>query len=118
MSVRLTAVLVTGILVFAVIFFYYLVKRRLNLKYCLVWILGILTMLVATLFPFLVRWIASLMGIKTPINAVFIIYGFLMLLIVFSLTAIVSHLNNRVFRLVQNQAILEERIRKLEKRNS
>ena len=35
-------------------------------------------------------------------------------LIVLTLTAIVSHMNNRVYRLTQMQAILEKRVRELE----
>lgn len=114
MTSRLQIFLVIGIGIFTSMLIRCLIKKRMNLKYCLIWLGGIAIMLLAALCPQLVRILSRIVGIKTPINTVFVIYGFLMLLIVFSLTAIVSHLNVRVVRLVQNQALLEARIRSLE----
>ena len=114
MDIKLQVVLIIGILIFAELLIHYLIKKKLNLKYCLIWLLAIAAMLVAALCPGIVKWMANMVGIKTTSNFIFVIYGLFMLLIVFSLTGIVSHMNNRIFRLVQNQAILEERIRRLE----
>ncbi len=116
MDVRLQGVLISGILVFAGILLYYLIKGKLNLKYCLIWILAVVVMLFAAIFPGIVKWMATAIGIKTPSNFIFVLYGLFMLLIVFTLTAIVSHMNKRIFRLVQNQALLEARIRSMERR--
>ena len=114
MNIRLQIILILGILAFAGLLMHCLIKKKLHLKYCLVWIAAIIVMLISAVFPNLIKWITKLAGIKTPSNFIFVLYGLFILLIVFALTAIVSHMNMRIFRLVQYQAILEERLRKVE----
>lgn len=114
MNIRLQIILIAGTLAFGGLLIYFLIKKKLHLKYCLVWILATIIMLISAASPRLIQWITSLIGIKTPSNFIFVVYGFFILLIIFALTAIVSHMNARIFRLVQYQAILEERLRNLE----
>lgn len=114
MDFRLQCILIVCILLFALLVIRHLTKKKLHLKYCLMWILAIILALLASIFPQAIDWCAGLIGIKTPSNFVFLLYSIVMLVLVFVLTEIVSHMNARIFKLVQNQAILEERIRKLE----
>ena len=114
MNQRLQICLIIGIMVFAIALFYFLVKRKLNLKYTLVWLATFVVLLLAALFPGIISKIAHMFGINTPSNFIFAVYGFFVLLIIFTLTGIVSHMNARIFRLVQTQAIMEKRIRDLE----
>ena len=114
MDIRLQCILILCTLLFAVLVIRHLIKKKLHLKYCLMWIFAIVLALFASVFPQAIDWCAGLIGIKTPSNFVFFMFGLVMLVLVFALTEIVSHMNARIFKLVQNQAILEERIRKLE----
>lgn len=114
MSLKLQICLLIGIIIFSAILIHFLVKKRLNLKYTLIWLLAAFCFLLATLFPGIITKISHLMGIIVPSNFIFVVYGFFVLLIVLSLTGIVSHMNTRIFKLVQNQAIMEKRIRELE----
>lgn len=114
MNIRLQIILIAGTLAFGGLLIYFLIKKKLHLKYCLVWIFAIIIMLISAASPGLIKWITKFIGIKTPSNFIFVVYGFFLLLIIFALTAIVSHMNARIFRLVQYQAILEERLRVLE----
>lgn len=112
---KLQIFLITGILCFAGLLLYFLIKKRLHLKYCLTWIAAVIVMLFSALFPKAVKAMAELMGIQTPSNFIFVIYGLFNLVIIFTLTAIVSHMNMRIFRLVQHQALIEERLRSIER---
>lgn len=114
MNIRLQIILIAGTLAFGGLLIYFLIKKKLHLKYCLVWIFATIIMLISVASPGLIKWITKFIGIKTPSNFIFVVYGFFLLLIIFALTAIVSHMNARIFRLVQYQAILEERLRVLE----
>lgn len=114
MNLKLQIFLILGILAFAGLLLYFLVRKKLHLKYCLTWIFAIVMMLLSAIFPGFVKQIAELMGIQTPSNFIFAVYGLFMLIIVFALTAIVSHMNIRIFRLVQHLALIEERLRKIE----
>ena len=72
-------------------------------------------MLFAVIFPDVIFSLAHLLGIRTPSNFTFVVFGFFVLLIIFTLTGIVSRFNAQIYRLVQTQAIMEKRIRDLEK---
>lgn len=106
--------LIISVLVFLAMIVYCLAKKRLNLKYSLVWLGAGVGTLALAIFPGIVEWIGRLVGIATPVNTVFLFAGMFMLLIIFTLTIIVSHLNTRIYRLTQMQALLEKRVRELE----
>lgn len=114
MSIVLQIFLIVSVLIFLAVIIYYLAKKRLNLKYSLVWLGAGVGLLVLAVFPQLVTAVGELIGIATPVNTVFLFAGMFMLLIIFTLTIIVSHMNNQIYRLVQTQAILEKRVRELE----
>lgn len=106
---------IISILIFTLFIVRYLIKKKLNLKYTLIWLAAVVSLLVVFCFPVIVEKVASWIGIATPVNAVFLFAGMFLTLIVLTLTAIVSHMNNRIYRLTQMQAILEKRVRELEK---
>lgn len=114
MNIRLQMCLIIGVLFFALILLYFLSKKKLHIKYSLVWIFAVVMMLIAALFPNLISFFSHLIGISTPSNFIFMICGLFALLIIFVLTGIVSHMSLRIFRLVQTQALLEKRLRELE----
>ena len=117
MNTTLRIFFVVAILIFFVIILRYLIKKKLNLKYTLVWLATVVGMLVVVIFPVIVEKIAEILGIVSVVNAVFLFAGMFAIVIILTLTAIVSHMNNRVYRLTQTQAMLEKRIRELEAMN-
>ncbi len=114
MTLELQIFLVACVLLFIAAILRYLVKRKLNLKYTLVWLFAAVFMLVIAIFPQIITWFTGLIGIQVASNAVFFFSILFLFLIVLTLTAIVSHMNNRVYRLTQMQALLEKRVRELE----
>lgn len=116
MALSLRIFLLTGTLIFLGIIIYFLTKKRLNLKYTLLWLLSALVMIIVTIFPQIVRVIANIIGIKSEVNVVFVFAVSLVLFIILSLTIIVSLINNKIYRLTQTQAILEKRVRELEQK--
>lgn len=116
MNIVLQIFLIVCILIFLCVIFYYLKKRKLDLKYSLAWLFAGVGMLILAIFPDLVTFFGNLVGIVSPISTVMVFAGMFMLLIIFTLTAIVSHMTNRIYRLTQKQALLEKRVRELESR--
>ncbi len=114
MNTVLQLFFIACIIIAAVIVMHYLAKKKLNLKYSLAWIATIVVMLIFTIFPQLIEKIGLLVGIQSVTSTVFLFGGMFMLIIIFTLTMIVSHMNKRIYRLTQNQALLEKRIRELE----
>ena len=102
----------------AVAVYFYLVlrllkKKSLNLKYTLLWLLSGIIMLILAVFPQILNGFATV-GIYEPTNALFAVIFFCIIIILMSLTAIVSKLNEKSKRLIQSIALLEKRVRILE----
>lgn len=115
MSLKLIITLIVGVLFYLGVIIYLIKKEQLNLKYTLLWLFSAVIMLILAVVPEISVNIARLMGVTTPANAVFVVEGLFALLISLSLTSIVSTQMLKIRRLTQTQAILEKRIRELEK---
>lgn len=114
-SRTLQIVMILAVTVYFVLLFLLLKKRSLHLKYTLLWIFSGVLMLALAVFPHLLDWFAALIGIYEPTNALFSLIFFCIIIILMSLTAIVSKQNERTKRLAQVVALLEKRVRELEK---
>jgi len=82
-------------------------KQRLDLKYCLVWIIALLGVAVFCIFPGLLDGLSDLLGIGIPVNTLFLICIAFLTFICISLTVVVSRLSARLRLLTQNIAIME-----------
>lgn len=116
MLLKFRILLIVCILVYLGVILNLLRKKKLNLKFSLVWLLAGVAMLVACVFPAFVHLISRITGIVADVNTVFFLEGIFVLVILLSLTTIVSYLNERIRNLVQTIAILEKRVRELEKK--
>ena len=112
---RLRILLLIAVFVYFIMVFQLLKRKTLNLKYTLLWLASGLVMLVFVLFPWLLQSFALLVGISAPMNALFSMSLFCIITILMSLTAIVSKLNEKAKTLIQSIALLEKRVRDLEK---
>lgn len=111
---RLQIVVLAAVVLYFVFLMQLLIKRRLNLKYTLLWLATGLVLLVFALLPGLLGFFASLTGFEVPSNGLFVLLHFCTLVLLISMTAIVSKLNEKEKRLIQTIALLERRIRELE----
>ena len=111
---RLTITLIAAIVIFFAAVLVLLKKRRLALKYTLLWFLTGFLLLLLVAFPNLMSRLASLAGIKSRMNALYIFLIAFLIILVLSLTSIASKQTDRIRALAQAMAVLEERVRKLE----
>ena len=75
-------------------------------------------MLVVVIFPIIMEEITRILGIVDVTNALFALMLFFVLIILMSITGIVSKMNERNRKLIQECALLEKRVRELEKNNN
>ena len=113
---RLRIAMLAAIFIYFALVFKLLKRKSLNLKYTLLWFLSGFIMLVLVCFPWLLDIFANAVGIYDPTNALFAIVFFCVIVILMSLTAIVSKLNEKCKCLIQSLALLEQRLRELEDR--
>jgi len=114
MSRRLQIAMLVAIGIYFLVVFQLLKRKNLNLKYTLLWLFSGVIMLMLAVFPQILNWLAALAGVYTPTNALFAFMFFCVIIILMSLTAIVSKLNEKCKKLVQSLALMEKRVRDLE----
>ena len=112
---RLTITLILAVVIFFAVVLWLLKKRRLALKYTLLWFLTGFLLLLLVAFPGLMSRLASLAGIQSRMNALYIFLIAFLIILVLSLTSIASRQTDRIRSLAQAMAVLEEKVRKLEK---
>ncbi|MCI9051501.1 MAG: DUF2304 domain-containing protein [Lachnospiraceae bacterium] len=113
MSNTLRYVMLIGVLFYFYCIFYFLKKKSLSLKYSLLWITTGIIMGIIALFPQIIYVFVKLIGIQTPVNGLYAICIFMMMLILISLTSIVSKQTERIKNLTQYIAILEKDVREI-----
>lgn len=113
MDSKLQVFFIIAIVAYLSLIIHLLKKKKLNLKYTLLWLIAALVLLVVTIFPRTVYFISSLIGIGTPINSAVVLAGMFVFIILIVLTSIVSDLTQTVRILTQKIALLEKEIREL-----
>lgn len=110
-------ILALGIIAIYLIAILILLKNgKLYLKYALLWFFTGAAMIVLVLFPEILQWFFNLCGIQVYSNGIFAVLILFILLILLALTSIVSRLNERNRKLTQAIALLEKRVREMEKK--
>lgn len=115
MSNTLRGIFIVCIVFYFIILYYLLKKKRLILKYTLLWLLTGVSMGILVIFPNLLTLFSELCGIELPVNALFTFAFVFVAMLLMALTSIVSKQSNRIKDLVQDNALMEKRIRELEK---
>lgn len=114
LSGNLRVSLIAAILIYFAVILKLLKDKSLALKYTLLWIFSGLLMAVLVIFPQLLTHILGLLGIQTYMNGLFLFFIGFIIMIVMSITSIVSKQNAKIRTLIQENGILEKRIRDIE----
>ncbi len=89
-------------------------KNRVALKYALLWLFSGVILLLLAIFPQLLDKMSRLIGVYSPVNALFAVLLCCGLVLMISFSVIVSGNKKAVVRLTQEISLLENRIRELE----
>ena len=105
--------IIVGIL-FLVMMIELIRKNRVALKYALLWLLSGVLMLLFAIFPQLLDRMARMIGIYSPVNALFAVLLCCGLVLMISFSVIMSGNKKAIVRLTQEISLMENRIRELE----
>jgi len=89
-------------------------KNKVALKYALLWLFSGALMLLLAIFPQLLDKMARLIGIYSPVNALFAVLLCCGLVLMISFSVIMSGNKKAIVRLTQEISLMENRIRELE----
>ena len=116
MSDRLRILLIVIVAIGAVVAVRMIHRKKLNLGYSLLWLALAAVLVIAVLFPDVVYALTALVGVDIPLNMILTAFALFSLVMMFYLTCIVSRENERNRALTQQLALLEKRVRELEKK--
>lgn len=117
MSVNLrTGLLIASILVFIAILSF-VVKKKLNIKYSIVWLLWSVFTLFLSIFPNVFYDLSDLLGIQLPVNTVFLIMTSLLYLLTFYVYVMISKHNEEIVKLTYEIASLKKEVAELKNKN-
>lgn len=112
---NLKVTLIIAVCCYFILILIFLKKRALELKYTLLWLLAGVIMGIVVLFPKVLLRIIKILGITSPMNGLFVLCIGFIIIILMALTSIVSKQTMKIRALIQENAMLEKRIRELEK---
>ena len=107
--------MILGAAILLLIIFALLKKGQMSVKYSLLWLALAVVLVIFAVFPYVVYVLRDL---QMPVNLVFMLMFCFVLLVLLSLSIGVSQLADKCKRLTQENAILEKRVRDLEKKLS
>ena len=111
----LRVVLIAAVIVYFIMILIFLKNKTLGLRYTLLWMFAGMILAVLVIWPELLSRLVRLVGIQNNMNGLFIMAIAFIVMIMMSLTSIVSRQTNKIRHLIQEIAILEKRVRELEK---
>lgn len=91
-------------------------KNRLTMEMSILWSLGALGIFIIGCFPEIIIYLAGLVGIVYAPSLLFLLSTAFLLLLSLNNSIIISELKEKNKELIQNNALLEERLRRLEER--
>lgn len=106
MTTKFQVILIVGIVLILLYILNMIRKRKLELKYSLVWLIVMIMLLVIACIPEALTEVAGSLGIYSPVNMIFFLGFVFSLIIIFVLTVTVSRLSERIRRLAQILAML------------
>ena len=115
MELLLQTILIAGTSTFFVYIINMVRLRRLELKYTLLWLFTSMSFIIMAIFPGIIIWIADLLHIKEPVNALFLITLFFLILIIFSLTVAIAVKSRSITTLTQEIGIIKLQITEISK---
>lgn len=102
--------LILALVIYFVLILLLLKRRKISLKYTLLWLIAGLCMGVLVIWPESLMIIIGAIGIESSMNGLFILMIAFVIVILMSITSIVSRQNEKIRSLTQTIAMLEKEL--------
>lgn len=108
MNIKIQIIVAIGIMVALSVIINMIRRKKLELRYALVWLAVGISILVLDCFPELIAWLSTTMGIENPVNMLFFLGFCFALVIIFVLTMAMSRMSIRIKELAQEIALIKD----------
>ena len=115
MSLSLRIVLLIIVFIYLLVIIKQIRKKKLQINFCIIWIVISLLLIVAVCIPNFIETIAKSLGFEVASNMVFCLTIFIAFYLIFILTLRISQENNKTRELIQQISLLNKKMENLEK---
>ena len=116
MTAQLQFFMILGALVLLATIFALLKRGLMSVKYSLLWLGLSIVLVIFAACPYVVFVLRDILDIEMPVNLVFLLMFCFVLVVLLSLSIAITQLADKCKRLTQENALLEKRVRELERR--
>ena len=113
-TLKLQLLLIAFSLVVLIVFINRTRRYKLELKYALVWIFFSAAGVIVSIFPQIFFFIARVMGIEVPVNAVFLLAVSAIFLTLYSLTVSLSNHSRKLRTLTQEVGLMQHKMTEMQ----
>ena len=118
MTAHFQFLMILGAVILLLIIFVLLKKGKMTVKYSLLWLGLAVVLVIFAICPYVVYVLRDILDIQMPVNLVFLLMFCFVLVVLLSLSIAISQLAEKCKRLAQTNALLEKRVRELEKQKT
>ena len=111
---NLRIILIIAVCCYFILILLFLKRKALELKYTLLWLLSGVVLGAFVIFPQLLVYLVRILGIESPMNGLFVLCIGFIIIILMALTSIVSRQTMKIRALIQENAMMEKRLREVE----
>lgn len=109
MTIRIQIILIILTIMFLVYLIRKIKKSKMTTDFATVWILFGMSLIFIAVLPQTIYFLSNLLGVASPMNALFIILIFLLLCLIFYLSMKISTLENKLSDLIQKEGIYRKK---------
>ncbi len=110
MDKKLQIILIISSLLFFMFIFNMIRNRKIDTRFTLTWMGSSLGLVILATFPGLIEYLARVLFVKDPVNTLFLIIIFFLLIIVFNLSTAISKAYTNIVNLSQELGILKLKV--------
>lgn len=115
MTDRIRIIIIVLMVLFIVLIIKKLHSKLFDYKFGIFWIIGASGIIFLALFPSILDYVSTLVGVETPVNLLFFLGLLLSFLMVFQMAGNLSKQSNKIKSLTQELGILKHTVKELEK---
>jgi len=110
MDKTLQYILIVSTILFAIFIIYKTGKKKLNYRLTILWLCFSLFIVCLAIFPQIIMLLAKILHIETAVNALYLMFIFLLIIVLFYVSIEISKLQNKIIVLIQENALLNKKI--------
>ncbi len=114
MEIRLKIILILSILFFMLVIVHFIKKDDISIKYSLIWLISFLILIISIMIPNFLELLSHILGFELVSNMVFLIAIFILIIVSFIFTIIVSRQAQKIRLLIQEVSMLKRKIELLD----